>query len=413
VEGRRKRDGEFCFDVTIIGAGASGMACAILLARCGVSVALIEKQSRGGKKILASGNGKCNITNTNLLPKHFLGKNDKLIKSLLGNCSFEKIEEFFNSLGLEFDVKDDGKAYPKSHRASIVLELLEQEIKRLGVKIFYNVDNLKVDNNFSIKFNKNTLNCKQLIIATGSKAAPQLGGDISGLEIAKKFGHNIIKPLPALVPLTSNSKICKALSGVKVKASVKLVVNNTEKSSRVEDLLFTPYGVSGLAILDLSFDAVVNLYDKKDVKIVVDFFPDINRENLQKYLKQRIDKKRSLPLKLWLGAIMDSKLASYLVDELNLSDKTENNLNTKTVKEIVNICKAYEIEISGYREFKYAEVARGGVDTRELTENLESKRVKGLYFIGEVTDIVGKRGGYNFSFAWCSAFRVSETLLEV
>ena len=399
-------------DVVILGAGASGMVCSILLARKGLKVVLIEKQSRGGKKILASGNGKCNITNKNISKKNFICKNDKLISALLRECSFEKIEEFFNDLGLEFDIKEDAKVYPKSYRASIVLELLEFEVKRLGVKLFYNIDNIKVDKKFFVTFDNKTIFTNNLILATGSCAAPQLGGDLSGLEIAKSFKHNIINPLPALTPLYSNDKICKHLSGVKIKSNVKLIVNQVEINSKLNDLLFTPYGVSGLAILDLSFDAVVNLHNKQDVNLVVDFFPELNRDNLQKYLKQRVNKKRALPINIWLGCIIDSKLANFIVDELGLLDKTEMNLNTKIVKQIVNSLKAYNINIVGYREFKYAEVAMGGVDSRELTDNFESKKVKGLYFVGEVIDTVGKRGGYNFTFAWCSAMRVAKSIIN-
>ncbi len=400
------------FDVAILGAGASGMTLAILLARKGIKTTIIEKQNRGGKKILASGNGKCNITNINLMPKHFYGKNRDLIKSVITKSSYNEIKRFFKSIGLEFFIKDDGKVYPKSQRASIVLELLEFELKRLNVTIFYNIDSLDVKRGFKLTFNNLYIESNYLILATGSPAAPQLGGNSSGFEIAKSFGHSIIKPLPALVALNSKNRICRVLNGVKIRAGVRLIIDNNEKSYLINDLLFTKYGVSGLAILDLSFLAVDALEMKKDVEISIDFFPDFNKDSLLNYFKSRVDKQRKLPINLWLGAILDSKVVNYIVKELNLYTKNESNLNTKLLKSLVNIFKNYKIKIDSYRDFKYAEVAKGGINSKEIKNNLESKFVNKLYFIGEVLDIVGARGGYNFSFAWCSAFKVAKDIIN-
>ena len=403
---------EFNFDVVVVGAGASGMVLAILLAREGINVALIEKQNRGGKKILASGNGKCNITNLNLKPKDYFAKNKNLIKSVIAHQSFNNIKSFFESIGLEFFIKDDGKAYPKSQRASIVLELLEYELNRLNVKTFFNVKKFSINGRFNIEFEKVRIESKYLVVATGSMAAPQLGGDSSGYEIAKWFGHTIIKPLPALVALNSKSNICKALSGVKIKAGVRLFIDGLEKGYIVNDLLFTKYGVSGLAIFDLSFFVAKELDNNRCVDILIDFFPEFSKDRLLTYLKSRIDKKRALPINLWLGAIIDSKVANYLVKELNLSLINEAKLNNKLLKSIIYSLKNYKISIDSLRDFRYAEVAIGGVNSNEIKLNLESKIVDRLYFVGEVLDVVGKRGGYNFSFAWCSAFKVAKDILS-
>ena len=400
------------YDIAIVGAGASGMALAIKLAREGKRVVLLEKQSRGGRKILASGNGKCNITNMKLTHKDYILKNKNLLKSIINNSSYQQIESFFKSLGLEFFIKDDGKVYPKSQRASIVLELLEFELQRLNVKIFYNIENLKIEKGFKLNFNNLTIYSQYLVIATGSKAAPQLGGDGSGLDIAKSFGHKIVKPLPALVAFNSKDRVCRVLNGIKIEAGVKLLIDGIERKFLVNDLLFAKYGVSGLAILDLSLYAVQALDAKRDVDILIDFFPGINKDSLLNYLKSRIDKNRKLPLNLWLGGVIDPKIAFFITSMLKIDNKTEKDLNTKLLKTIIHTFKNYRVNIDSYRDFKYAEVAMGGVDTNEIKSNLESKYVDKLYFMGEVLDIVGKRGGYNFSFAWCSAFRVAKDIVS-
>ena len=394
------------YDAIVVGAGASGLICAINLARGGKKVAIIEAQKRGGKKILASGNGHCNILNSKVSKKNFYGKNSRLIEEI-AKVKPEKIIKFFNTLGLEIVANDSGKMYPKSMQASIVLELLEAEVKRLNIDIFLDIKDLKVKKGFKLTFNNKTMKCKNLIIATGSKAAPQLGGSSSGLDIAKSFGHNIIKPIPALVPLVSNDPICKAIAGVKLKAKVKLFANSKEISSQVGDFLFTKYGVSGLTILDLSLKANLILQES-NCYILVDFFSDYSKLELLEYLKTRVDKTRNLKLSLWLGSVINSKLITYILKELNLQNRSEATLNNKTLKIIVETLKGYRINIDGTRDFKYAEVAYGGVDSSEIdSKSMQSKKIKNLYFIGEVLDIVGDRGGYNFHFAWSCGLRVN------
>jgi len=398
------------YDAIIFGAGASGMVCAIKLARQGIKVAIIERQSRGGKKILASGNGHCNIANTNVSVKNFYAKNQELIKNIT-NSKVQDIVEFFSTLGLEITAKEDGKMYPKSMQASSVLELLEAEIKRLKIECFYDIKDPRVDKNFTIKFENNTLKAKNLIIATGSVAAPQLGGNSSGLEIAKNFGHTILEPIPCLVPLISSAKICKNIAGVKIKAKVRIFMEDKEISSETGDFLFAKYGVSGLSILDLSLKAAMAIKAKKSCYILVDFFSQYNKQELIEYFKSKIDKKRNLPLHLWLSGFMNSKLSSELVKELNLDNISEAKLNSKIVKELTQYFKNYKINIEDTREFKYAEIAYGGVNSSEIdSKTLQSKKQDGLYFIGEVLDVVGDRGGYNFYFAWSSAFLVAKAI---
>lgn len=391
------------YDVAIIGAGASGLTLAILLAQKRKKVILLERQDRGGKKILASGNGHCNIGNLNISSKKYKANNKELITYLINNCSPKSIVDFFNTLGLEIINKSDGKLFPKSMEAKSVLNLLEAKAKSLNIDIFYNIKDLQIDSSFILSFNNNKVKAKNLVVATGSIAAPQLGGNSSGLDIAKRFNHTITTLLPSLVPLISKDKICKALNGLKIDVFVKLFINNKERTSVHGDILFRNYGVSGLAILDLSIEAVKAIDNKQDIFIVVDFLKDYKKDKAIKYLKSKVDKNRALPINLWLNGFIHSKLANFITKELNLENLTERDLNSSTIKKIAIALKEYKIKIEDFREFKYAEVALGGVNSNEINNNFESKLKKNLYFIGEVLDVVGQRGGYNFHFAWCSA----------
>jgi len=397
------------YDIAVMGAGASGMVASILFARRGLKVLLIERQSRGGKKILASGNGHCNIANIKVSKSNYYGKNSALIDSLIKEYNLGDIVEFFRSIGLELIVKDDSRVYPTSMQASIVLELLEYEIKRLNIKTIYDAKELRVSNGFNIEINGAKFGSKKLILATGSMAAPQLGGSSSGLEIAKSFGHSIITPLPALVSLNSKNLICKKARGVKLNVKLKLFIEGKEATSKIGDLLFTKYGVSGLSVLDISIDIARVVRAKRNFYLEIDFFRELSKKDFLEFLRDRVDKNRALPLNLWLGSIIHLKVANHILEELNLIKKSERDLNLTTLKLLVDTLKAYRLDIESLREFKYAEVALGGVDSKEIDLTMQSKRVKNLYFLGEVLDIIGDRGGYNFMFAWFSAFRVASS----
>ncbi len=402
------------YDAVIIGAGASGMIAAIALARGGKRVALIERQERGGKKILASGNGRCNIANRSLSSKNFYARNKRLIQELLKQYPLAEIESFFRKLGLEFTSLDDGRLFPQSLSALSVLELFETWLERLKIAIFYGVKELTIERGFRVTFQKKTLQTSNLVIATGSSAAPQLGGNNSGIEIALNFGHRVIESLPALVPLTSSVKICRHLAGLKLFVTLRLIVDGVEHTSKQGDLLFTKYGVSGLAILDISIDAVQALVSKKECSIKIDYFDSMNQKELFKYLKSRIDRNRNLPLKIWLGAIIHPKLAKEILLELNSLDANETALSSSTLKKLTALLKGHTIPLNGYRSMQYAEVALGGVDSKEIDyKTLESQKVKGLYFCGEVLDVIGQRGGYNFYFAWASGLHVAKTILAL
>ena len=385
------------YSVLIIGAGASGLVSAIILARRGKRVAILEKNSKVGKKLLATGNGRCNITNRKITLDKFYSQNPKFIEKLLDGYSYNSRREFFNSIGLILAEEKEGKIFPMSLQALSVVELLEYECKRLGVDIFCNsrVESVKkFKNRYRVEFNNSSLESKNLIIATGNISAPQLGGVDDGLEFAKRFGHTIITPYPSLVQLTSPMANLKKISGVKISSRVTLRLKDKIIEKR-GDILFTNYGISGLAILDISRFVVEELKYKKEVILTVDLIPNLSKDRLRAILNRR-----DRPLEIILQGLINKKIISFILDS-----KIEN---------IIRNIKSFKFRVDGTRGFKGAEVAIGGVDTREINpKSLESKKHKGLYFTGELLDVDGNRGGFNLHFAWVCGLRVGKSIWRV
>jgi len=383
------------YDVVIIGAGASGLVSAVVLARCRKKVLILEKNEKIGKKLLATGNGRCNLTNKIVTPKRFHSQNPRFISQILDGYSYKRIRNFFKSIGLELIEGKEGKIFPMSLQASSVVELLESELQELGVEIVCGArveQIIKDKGSFKIKSNLTPImETRKVVIATGNLSAPQLGGVEDGLNFARNFGHKIVKPTPSLVQLTSPMPNLKRVAGVKVFSRVRL--NSTEI---VGDVLFTKYGVSGLAILDISRKVVEELQTSQKVTLRLDLMPKLSSRELSNLLRQAISQKPSRPLKSILKGFLNKKLLTFIFKGDNYS-----------IEELVKEIKSFKLVVDGTRGYKGAEVASGGVNTREIDpKTLESKRVRGLYFAGEVLDVDGDRGGFNLHFAWVSGMRI-------
>ncbi len=395
----------------IIGGGASGLVSAICLARKGESVLILEKNKIVGKKLLATGNGRCNISNKNINSLNFHSSNFSFIRESIKDFNFSKIESFFNSIGIILVELKDGKVYPMSLKASSVVDILEYEAKVLGVEICCNTlvkQTTKENDKFIVKTDDTTYRSKKLIIATGLEASSQLGGSSFGLDIASSFNHPIIKTLPSLVQLCSKEDYLKYLVGVKQDALVSLISNGEFISEIRGDILFTKYGVSGLAVLDISREVSLRLDNYEYCLLNIDLMPDINKNQLVQLLSSRLNNKSDKPILLWLEGFINKKLAKVIIDKSKIDSKVLKNLNKKDINKIVYTIKNLSLEINLTKGFDGAEVSAGGVDTRYINpKNMHSLLVNNLYFIGEILDVDGNRGGYNLHFAWLSGIRVS------
>lgn len=397
-------------DMIVVGAGAAGLIAAITSARAGQKIILLEQNSKIGKKILVSGNGKCNIDNKYISTNRFHSQNPNFIEEVLKGYGIEIVENFFTSIGLELTEGKEGKIFPMSLQASSVVELLEYEAKRAGIQIVCDsaVTSIsKEAGTFTVETPQGTRRCKKLLLASGSPAAPQLGGSNSGYAFATKMGHSLIPRHPSLVQLCSEETWVKACAGVKVAGVAQLYANGEYITEKKGDLLFTNYGISGLAILDLSREVSTRLANYDYCELNLDLMPELSKEKLTNLLLSRIEEGSEKPVGIWLQGVMNKKLISIILEQSKCKAKQENDLNRKEVGKLVYAIKNLKLSISDTKGFKGAEVATGGINTTEINpQTMESKLVPNLYFSGEILDVDGDRGGFNFHFAWVSGLRV-------
>lgn len=382
----------------IIGGGASGLLCAIFCAKSGIRVDLFEQNPKCAKKILVSGNGRCNITNKKLSTNDYFSQNPSFVEFALKEFGFNEFERFCNSIGLLLDAKDDGRIYPLSNEAKSVAALLLCHAKGLGV-------NIHTDTKIS-DIKKLLNDYDAVVVATGSEAASHLGGNRDGLEFAKEVGHNIIPTYPSLVQLHLDSGSVKKMSGAKTDGEVTLLINNKKETSSSGDILFTDYGVSGFGVLDISQAASIALRDGADVSISINLLPSFNTQKLSSHISKLASIQSDLTIADILAGLVPLKIASGILDELRLPAAfSGKDIDTKLSKKIANQLQNWRFKVSDTHGFRHAEVAGGGVDTAEINpKTFESLKQKNLYFCGEVLDVVGRRGGYNFAFAWASGF---------
>ena len=404
-------------DVVIVGAGASGLVTAIVAARRGKKVLILEKNNKVGKKLLATGNGKCNITNQKPTTNHFYSQNPSFVEESLNGYNYQSIKQFFKSIGLELIEAKEGKVFPMSLQASSVVELLSAECNQLGVKTLCDTEVqtiIKQNNGYEVSHSNGKVKGSNLVIATGHLSAPQLGGVDDGINFAKRLGHKIIQPFPTLVQLTSSAQASylKQMAGVKVESRVTLH-GQKNKIEKQGDVLFTTYGISGLAILDISRFVMVELLHKKSIMLTIDLMPKINKEQLVSLMKKSLVKKSQKPLEVWMQGFINKKLILPILKPLKLQNETVASLisNTHQIEQIAAQIKSFKFPIDGSRGYKGAEVATGGVDTKEVNPlTMESKKHKGLYFTGEVLDVDGDRGGFNLHFAWVCGLRAGKSI---
>jgi len=400
-------------DVVVIGAGASGLVTAIVAARRGKKVLILEKNTKVGKKLLATGNGRCNITNQRPTPERFYSKNPTFIHQTLEGYNYQTIKQFFKSIGLELIEAKEGKVFPMSLQAASVVDLLAFECEQLGVKTLCEITVQKVLSTkrcFITHHTQGEVQSKSVVIATGHESAPQLGGVADGLSFAKQFGHHVVNSFPTLVQLTSPMKNLKQVAGVKVEAKVTL---NTKKKTvqKQGDILFTSYGISGLAILDISRFVIEELIHTSTVTLEFDLMPKMSHEQLVSLMKKSLRKKSQKPLEVWLQGFIHRKLTLFILPSLKLPKLRESQISLEHIEAIVQQIKHFPFIISGSRGYKGAEVATGGVDTREINpRTMESRKEKGLYLTGDLLDVDGDRGGFNLHFAWVSGIRAGESI---
>ena len=404
--------------IAIIGAGASGILAAISAKRTNkdIDIDLFDINKSVGKKILASGNGRCNISNTIVSQANYIGENPSFAEYCLKQFDYKSFEKFCKSIGLLLDIKDTSKVYPLSNEAKSVVNLLQAQLESIGINIINETtikEVTKQNNSFTLKSEEKIFKeYNKVLISSGLEAAPQLNATKDGLNIAEKFGHSFNPPYPSLVGLNVESSYHQKLAGVKKEVNVTLYINSQKEYEVTGDVLFTKYGVSGFAILDISQVASYNLSLYQEVQLSINFFPNINRNELLSKIESLLKSLPNEKASLLFTGLVSNKLAPVLLEVCNLDAEVKaKDINAKQIRSLVNQLMNWRLKITDTQGFKHAEVSGGGVRTDEVdNKTMESKKVKGLFFSGEVLDIVGQRGGYNLHFAWASGFIAGKSL---
>ena len=400
----------------IVGAGAAGLAAGITAARRGEKVTILEANAAPGRKILVSGNGRCNIGNRHIDPARYHSGDPTFVEAVLSGYDAHRIGKFLESLGLILEEEEAGKLFPMGRKASTVVKLLIRECQRLGVELVTECKVTEIEKTaegFRIESTQGLYKPSKLLLAAGSPAAPQLGGANTVMLLAQALGHPLVPPRPALAALESDESWPKRAAGVKLPARLTLLANGGEAASEEGDLLFTDYGVSGLAVLDISREVSLRLAAWEYCELRIDLLPRLSKERLEDLLLKRIDPDRNLPLELWLEGVLHPKLVPVVLERARIGAESEVSLRRKSVKKIVYTLKHLTLPISGVRDFRYAEVATGGVDVTQIDpETMASRLIPGLHFAGEILDVDGNRGGFNFHWAWTTGMRAADGMMD-
>ena len=398
-------------EIAVIGGGASGLMAAITAKKSGKEVIILERKDRILKKVLITGNGRCNITNVNANISNYFGKNISSVENILNRFTPQDTMDFFNELGIVCNEENRGKVYPLSGQASSVVDALRFEAERLGIKIeteFY-VRKIEKDG-FKFRIyseDRKKIEAGRVILAAGGQSYPELGSNGSGFELAKELGHSVTKLSPSIVQLKTEKHQVKGLQGIKTDVAVTAYGDNKKICTYDGELLFTDYGISGNVVFNISF--VMPLY--KNVEFEIDFMEKFDYNELYEMLKERKRILSHLTMENYFNGMINKKLGQFLskVSGIEKLSKPVKDLNDSDIKKLCTVLKKYRVKILETTGFKNAQVTAGGVSLDEVnTETLESKIVKGLYFSGEVLDVYGECGGFNLQWAWASGYIAGE-----
>lgn len=398
--------------VVVVGGGASGIMAAITARELGANVTILEKNPRLGKKILATGNGRCNLTNVNTCSTYYHGADPEFVAGILSQYDVKQTIKFFEKLGISHKVEEAGKVFPMSDQASSVLDVLRYKVEQTGIKVIYEarVSDIRKKNKegFELELADGTcIEGDRVILAAGGKAMPVTGSNGDGFQLAQKLGHTIKEVFPALVPLKLEGSFFKSIAGVKVFGTAEILDGSKPTASDRGDILFTNYGISGPPILQISRKAGELLRDGRDAVLRVIMIDTMSRESLEGLLTKRFHHAAGKTMEFSLVGLINKRLIPVLLKEAGISNLKApvDNLSDGEREKILEILTDWRLRVTGTTSWPNAQVTAGGIDTRDVDRNtLESKIVSGVYLAGEILDIDGACGGYNLQWAWSSGF---------
>lgn len=399
-------------DIVIIGGGVSGIVSAIKSFNGRNRITILERNDKCLKKLLLTGNGRCNYFNDDTSISNYHSMREDLLDKVINSDNMSRILDFYNELGIIPKIKN-GYYYPFSNQASTVRDALLFEVMKLGISIKYNylVEKIECSNN---KFIINdSIVCDKVIIATGSCSYPKTGSDGMGYDFLRKFGHNIIKPLPALVQLNSDFKYCRELSGIRSDVILSLYEDDEFISSSVGEVQLTDYGISGICTFNLSHFVTRGLYVGRKEVIKVNFLPFI-KDNYMEWFNTYSNKHNDKNIYMLLCNILNYKLVKVILKVCSIDNETYyNELDYNSRSLLIDNLTNFKFNIVSTKDFNFSQVCNGGVSLDEVNlSTFESLIVDGLYITGEVLDINGNCGGYNLICAVISGILVGDDLSD-
>lgn len=403
--------------VIVIGAGASGIMAAIAAKRAGADVTLLDGNPIIGRKLAATGNGRCNFTNADAdNTAHYYGENKDFINAVLSCFTVSDILSFFDDIGVTPNLEEDGKYFPLSGQASSVTELLQRCVYDNGINVMLDtkVQGLNLTGkNIDVVLNDGNISADRVIIATGGMASPDSGSNGSGYEFARKIGHTVNELMPIIVQLKTKGGFYKRMSGLRIYASVKLIAENKTIREACGDVMFFDYGLSGNAVFKISCDAAYQISYGKKVYAVIDVVPQYRKDELESYIRKRCSRLNVNVSEMLVGFI-NKKLIQSIIDASGVNEqKNVNEFNDAEIKALCNALKNWKLEIIGTKGWENAQATAGGIRTSEVNScTLRSKIDSRVGFCGEILDVAGDCGGYNLSWAWASGFVCGSHICE-
>lgn len=395
--------------IGIIGAGASGLMAAITAAKNRANVTLIEKKDRVGKKILATGNGKCNFTNQIMNSLDFRSQNPSIFNDYISQFDKNEVISMFQSMGMLVKEKN-GYYYPRSEQASTVLDLLRLQVKELNIPVLtehFPVTIQKKKKNFEVMLNNHEkLYFDRIILACGSFAGEKTRDDYTGYTYAKSLGHTLVPIVPALVQVRAKGKEFKSISGVRCDANISLYINNQLVTREFGELQLTDYGISGIPVFQLSRYVSYGIYEEKQVTAMIDFLPEYDLKAWKSFVNNKWNNtSKAVTAEEFFQGFLNKKLNLMFLKLAGIKAETSlNKLKFSQIEQVISHMKNWKIKIEGTNPYENAQVCAGGVSMNEITLQMESKIVPGLYFAGELLDVDGRCGGYNLQWAWTSGY---------
>ena len=402
--------------VLVVGGGPAGMMAAIAASYNGNQVTIIEKNEKLGKKLFITGKGRCNVTNAGDMDdiRNHILSNPKFMYSAFYEYNNMDVIDFFENEGVRTKVERGNRVFPESDKSSDIIKALTGKIRELGIEVLLNTKVLEiktdtVDGNQvfkSVKLDdKSELKGDALIIATGGLSYPVTGSDGDGYKWAEKFGIDVVKPRPALVPVILKEEDARAMQGLSLKnVNAKFTISGKEISSESGEMLFTHFGVSGPIILSAS--SLISGRINDDTKLYIDLKPALDFDTLDKRILKDFEKYSNKNFNNSLDDLLPKKMIPVIVKRSGIDPyKKVNVVTAEERQKLVNVIKYLEFTVVGLRSFDEAIITKGGINVKEVNpKTFESKKVKGLYFIGEVLDVDATTGGYNLQIAWSSGY---------